>query len=133
MDACWASDGGAGLAARVCQVGAVEGLSLLSGIALAGHVISVRDVASPIILITAFRQLVHPGLEWLFAYRVDFGTAHLWFVLMLGIGRALCYPLSRLPRRAARHRLGLVLALLLWRLLLAPIHIGFHGERMAPP
>ena len=39
------------------QVGAVEGLAFLSGIALAGRLLSCREVLSPIVLILLFRQV----------------------------------------------------------------------------
>ena len=124
------------IANNVLQTGAVEGLAFLSGVAMAGRVLTWREVASPLVLIIAFRQLLHPTLEWLIAYRTDIGTAHLWFVLMLAVGRLVCLPLSRLhlwapahwpPARASRLRLVLVACFLAWRLLLAPRHIGWHA------
>lgn len=116
---------------NILQTGAAEGLAFLSGVAMAGRPvgqpITFREVASPLVLILIFRQLLHPIIEWCFAYRADIGTAHLWFVLMIGMGRLLCLPLSHLPRRARRSRLVCVAAFLLWRLFFAPTHIGWQS------
>ena len=73
------------VANNVLQTGAAEGLAFLSGVAIAGRVVSLREVATPFVLIVLFRQLLHPGLEWLLSYTADIGTAHLWFVLMVGV------------------------------------------------
>ena len=135
------------VANNVLQTGAAEGLALLSGAALSGRVLQWSEVASPLVLILAFRELFHPLLELLVAYRTDIGTAHLWFVLMVAFGRLLCLPLSRLARwrrwrtilrsdgdsatsarAASRLRAAFALTLLAWRLLLAPVHIGCHGH-----
>ena len=116
------------VANNVLQTGAAEGLAFLSGVALASAgPISMREVASPLVLILVFRIILHPLLEWLLAYRAEIGVAHLWFILMIGFGRLLCLPLSRLPKRARRLRLTFVCTFVLWRLLLAPTHIGYHG------
>ena len=119
------------MANNVLQTGAAEGLAFLSGVAMAarpaGKPITCHEVASPFVLILVFREIIHPAIEFCFSYRADIGTAHLWFVLMIGVGRLLCLPLSRLPRRARRARLGCVLAFLLWRITLAPTHIGWHA------
>ena len=135
------------VANNVLQTGAAEGLALLSGAALSGRVLQWSEVASPLVLILAFRELFHPLLELLVAYRTDIGTAHLWFVLMVAFGRLLCLPLSRLARwrrwrtilrsdgdsatsarAASRLRAAFALTLLAWRLLLAPVHIGCYGH-----
>lgn len=113
---------------NLVQTGAAEGLAFLSGVALTGRDITIREVASPLVLLLAFRHALHPLLEWALAYRVDIGTAHLWFILMVGLGRMLCWPLSRLPRRASRTRLAIVTAVFAWRLLRAPTHIGAHSK-----
>ena len=116
------------VANNVLQTGAAEGLAFLSGVALASAgPISMREVASPLVLILVFRIILHPILEWLLAYRAEIGVAHLWFILMIGFGRLSCLPLSRLPKRARRLRLTFVCTFVLWRLLLAPTHIGYHG------
>ena len=115
------------IANNVLQTGAAEGLAFLSGVAMAGRQITMRDVVSPLVLIVLFRQLLHPLLEWCFSYHAEIGTAHLWFVMMIGFGRLVCLPLSRLPRRAHTLRVSLVGALFVWRLLLAPTHIGWHS------
>jgi hypothetical protein len=121
------------IANNTLQTGAAEGLAFLSGVALAGRVLDWQVVASPLVLIAGFRQLLHPALEFLLSYGADIGTAHLWFVLMIAIGRLLCLPLSRLerrcssPLRASRLRALCVLAFFGWRLLLAPTHIGWQA------
>ena len=119
------------VANNIMQIGAVEGLAFVSGLALAGRVISFKEVVTPFVLIMVFRLIVHPLLEWMCAYQADIGTAHLWFILMLGVGRAWCWLLSQLPRQVARIRVAVVLGVLLWRLIRAPTHIGFHGEPFA--
>ncbi|KAL1510319.1 hypothetical protein AB1Y20_006639 [Prymnesium parvum] len=141
------------VANNLLQTGAAEGLAFLSGAALAGRRLHCREVSAPFLLILLFRQLLHPILEVVFSYRVDIGTAHLWFVLMVGFGRLLCWPLSLLAsadstagapaghlaaapaftdssracRLASRARVSAALLLFAWRLLLAPQHIGLLG------
>ena len=51
---------------------------------------------APFALILGYRALYHPLVEWLLAGAIDIGTAHLWFVLMVGIGRLLCWLLAAL-------------------------------------
>ena len=90
------------------------------------------------------------------SYKVEIGTAHLWFVFMVGIGRLLCWPLSLLsqpplacslaaerrsnpcsPAEVARMskfapsvRIVAALSLSVCRLAFAPQHIGLVW---APP
>ena len=49
---------------------------------------------APFALIVGYRALYHPLVEWLLAGAIDIGTAHLWFVLMVGLGRLLCWLLA---------------------------------------
>ena len=54
------------------------------------------QVLAPFALILGFRALYHPLVEWLLAGAIDIGTAHLWFVLMVGLGRLICWLLAAL-------------------------------------
>lgn len=56
------------------------------------------QVVAPLLLLTAFRHGMHPALELLASNRVDIGTAHLWFILTVALGRAAATtPLRALP------------------------------------
>ena len=78
------------------QVGAAEGLSYLSGAAMAERRLGASDVVAPFLLLVLYRGLYHPTIEWALGGAADIGTAHLWFILMVGIGRLLCFALQRL-------------------------------------
>jgi len=41
-------------------------------------------VIAPFILLVAFRHIFHPLAEFVTFSTVDFGTAHLWFILTIG-------------------------------------------------
>ena len=111
-----------------------EGLSYLSGVAIAGAELSSRQVAAPFVLIALFRWVFHPALEWVLLFQTDIGTAHLWFVLMVGLGRLYCAPIAALappPQydgvlrcRVQDAAAACAAALFLWRLTLAPLHIN---------
>lgn len=83
-------------------MGAAEGLSYLSGAALAERRLGTSDVVAPFVLLVLYRGIYHPTIEWVLGGAADIGTAHLWFVLMVGIGRALCFALQRLQRLSLR-------------------------------
>ena len=74
-----------------------------------------------------FRHILHPVLEFLLLDGVDIGTAHIWFVLMIGLGRFICWPVGLMLPRAPHTPLVVAFALLAWRLLVAPAHIGLHS------
>ena len=122
------------IANNLLQTAAAEGLSYLSGVAIAGVELSSRQVAAPFVLIALFRWVFHPALEWVLLFQTDIGTAHLWFVLMVGLGRLYCAPIAALappPQydgvlrcRVQDFAAVCAAALFLWRLTLAPLHIN---------
>ena len=120
------------IANNLLQTAAAEGLSYLSGVAIAGVELSSRQVAAPFVLIALFRWVFHPALEWVLLFQTDIGTAHLWFVLMVGLGRLYCAPIAALAPvgpvvlqcRVRDAAAAGAAALFLWRLTLAPLHIN---------
>ena len=123
------------IANNLLQTAAAEGLSYLSGVAIAGVELSSRQVAAPFVLIALFRWVFHPALEWVLLFQTDIGTAHLWFVLMVGLGRLYCAPIAALAPvgpvvlqcRVRDAAAAGAAALFLWRLTLAPLHINDIG------
>jgi len=118
---------------NLMQTGAAEGLALFSGAAISRAPLSTWQVMLPFVVLLLFRHVLHPLLEWLIAGAdttrgVDIGTAHLWFVLMLGLGRCICYPLGVLIQTrvtwASNVSIAVAIVLLGWRLLFAPAHIS---------
>ncbi len=114
------------VANNLLQTGAAEGLAFLTGAAIGHQRLARNQVLAPFLLMVAFRHVLHPALEFVLLYKVDIGTAHLWFVLMIGVGRLICWPLGLLARQSPRAPLVAAAVLVSWRLLAAPAHIGLH-------
>jgi len=110
---------------NILQTGAVEGLAFLSGAAIAHQRMTGRQVLAPLLLLTAFRHVFHPLVELATFGSVAIGTAHLWFILMLGVARGIIFVLNLLPRHSA---LGRYAPLALASVVAALRLIYFRGE-----